>query len=80
MAASFFALSTFVAQSQSDAANALAACQAGFDAMSAYDAERMAAVYSEKAVLINPMGEMIVGREELLSFYKALFKSWGQPN
>lgn len=75
----FFALSTFVAQAQTDEAKVLAACQAGFDAMSAYDAERMAAVYSEKAVLINPMGEMIVGREALLPFYKGLFKSWGQP-
>lgn len=75
----FFALSACVAYAQSDEADVLAACKAGFDAMSAYDAERMAAVYSEKAVLINPIGEMIVGREAILPFYKNLFQSWGQP-
>lgn len=75
----FFVLSTLAAHAQNDEAGVLAAYKTGFEAMSAYDAERMAALNGEKAVLVNPFGEMIVGREAILAFYKNLFKSWGQP-
>jgi uncharacterized protein (TIGR02246 family) len=75
----FFALSTFAAQAQTDEASVLAAFKAGNDAMIAYNAEGMAAVFTEKAVLINPIGEMIIGRQAILPFYKGLFQSWGQP-
>jgi uncharacterized protein (TIGR02246 family) len=75
----FFAMSTFVIQAQTDEANVLAAFKVGNDAMIAYDAERMAAVFTEKAILINPIGEMIIGREAIFPFYKGLFQSWGQP-
>lgn len=75
----FFALSAFATQAQNDETGVLAAFKVGNEAMIAYDAERIAAVYTEKAVLINPIGVMVVGREAILPFYKGLFQSWGQP-
>ena len=42
-------------------------------------AERMAAFYTDRAVVIDPYGQMVVGRDAILLFYKTLFKRWGQP-
>ncbi|AEE49091.1 YybH family protein [Haliscomenobacter hydrossis] len=65
------------AQNAADEKAILATCKEGFDAFNAFDADRFALVYTETAVVVNPMGGLIEGRENIRQAHKALFQMWG---
>ncbi len=77
----FAGASPLTAQSAADEQAVLAVIQEVGAAFDAFDADRFAVVYTENATLINPLGGIITGRENIRKVHADLFKRWGgKPN